>query len=412
MNLVRSISLKNPSNSTESISFAPPCFSTPSTPLSRHYFWNSQPGVCLDPPTKQDSPTAATYKCMSSILTKDGQVLSIAVLNGTTAYTGSESNVIRIWKLPEFTECGQLKSTAKMVVAIQVSNDRVFAAYVDSKIRIWSRSTYGGVTKHVRLVTIPKTGGYVRSYISGKDKMMKHMAPISSLDISLSDDIIYSASLDKTVKAWRISDLKCMETIQAHSAPINAVVIAENGVLYTASDDATVKVWRRNFGSNNSCPHALTVTLPAKSSPVKTLALNSEAGVLYGGCTDGYIHYWLKGWFSGQLQYGGILQGHTHAVLCLSSFSNFVVSGSADSTVRIWIRQQDEEHICVAVLQGDRGPIRSLAAFPCRVVEDSDQDGCIVCTGSMDGVLKLWQVSCCSNPGLSRIGSDYFELNK
>lgn len=226
---------------------------------------------------------------------------------------------------------------------------------------------------------------------------MKHMAPISSLDISLSDGIIYSASLDKTVKAWRISDLKCMETIQAHSAPINAIIVSDNGVLYTASDDATVKVWRRNFGSDNSCPHALTLTLPANSSPVKTLALNSEAGVLYGGCTDGYIHYWLKGWFSGQLQYGGILQGHTHAVLCLSSFGNFVVSGSADSTVRIWIRQQIEEHICVAVLQDHRGPIRSLAAFPIRVVEDGDQDGCVVFTGSMDGVLKLWQVSCCSN---------------
>lgn len=170
MNLVRSISLKSPSNSTENISFAPSCFSTPSTPLSKHYLSNSQPEFCLAPSTKQD--TAATYKCMSSVLTKDGQILSIAVLNGTTAYTGSENNVIRIWKLPEFIECGQLKSKAKMVVAIQVSNDRVFAAYVDSKIRIWSRSTCGGVTKHVRLVTIPKTGGYVRSYISGKYKMV------------------------------------------------------------------------------------------------------------------------------------------------------------------------------------------------------------------------------------------------
>lgn len=172
MNLVRSISLKNHPNSSETLSFAPPCFSTPSTPLSAHYFSNSRSEFRLaDPPRKQDkSPTSATYNCMSSVLTKDGQILSIAVLNGSTAYTGSENNVIRIWKLPEFTECGQLKSKAKMVVAIQVSNDRVFAAYVDSKIRIWSRSTCGGVIKHVRLLTIPKAGSYVRSYISGKDK--------------------------------------------------------------------------------------------------------------------------------------------------------------------------------------------------------------------------------------------------
>lgn len=97
--------------------------------------------------------------------------MSLAVSNGI-AYTGSESNVIRIWKLPEFTEYGQLKSKAKMVVAIQVSNDRVFAAYADCKIRIWSRRTWDGITKHVRVATVPKMGGYVRSYISGKDKMV------------------------------------------------------------------------------------------------------------------------------------------------------------------------------------------------------------------------------------------------
>lgn len=238
---------------------------------------------------------------------------------------------------------------------------------------------------------------------------MKHIAPISSLAINLSDDIIYSGSLDKTVKVWRISDLKCIETIQAHSAPINDIALSDDGVLFTASDDATVKVWRRNFCRGDR-PHALTVTLQAKYSPVKTLSLSSEGGVLYGGCTDGYIHYWTKGWFSGQLQYGGPLRGHTHAVMCLTSFANLVVSGSADSTSRVWIRQQDGEHTCIAVLEGHRGPIRSLAAFQGRMLDESDQDECIVCTGSMDGVLKVWRIRCTNNTSSKRIGSDYFEL--
>ncbi|XP_063949253.1 uncharacterized protein LOC135152653 [Daucus carota subsp. sativus] len=169
-NFVRSFSLKNQSNSSETISFVPPCFSTPSTPLSTHYSSNFQHE--LQPRKEKTAPTSVTYKCMSSILTKDGQILCIAVLNGNVAYTGSESNGIRIWKLPELTECGQIKSKAKMVVAIQVTNDRVFAAYADSKIRVWSRRTCRGVTKHVKLVTIPRSGGYVRSYISGKDKIV------------------------------------------------------------------------------------------------------------------------------------------------------------------------------------------------------------------------------------------------
>lgn len=238
------------------------------------------------------------------------------------------------------------------------------------------------------------------------------MGPISSVAINVSDDVLYSASLDKTVKVWRISDVKCIETIQAHNEPVNAVVVADDGVLYTASDDATVRVWRRNFCSGDR-PHSLTVTLPAKYSPVKTLALTADGAVLYGGCSDGYVHFWLKGWFSGQLQYGGALPGHTHAVMCIASVGDYVVSGSADATSRVWIREQDGQHSCVAVLQGHRGPVRCIAAFltGTRASEESDQDSCAVCTGSLDGVLKMWRVKCGGNPGkVSSQNCDYFDL--
>lgn len=128
---------------------------------------------------------------------------------------------------------------------------------------------------------------------------MKHKGLITSMAINTAEDILYTASLDKTVKVWRISDLKCTETIKAHTEPINAIIAADDGVLYTASDDATVRVWRRNFCSHDQ-PHSLTVTLHAKYSPVKALTLTPDGGgVLYGGCSDGYIHYWLKGWFAG-----------------------------------------------------------------------------------------------------------------
>jgi len=107
------------------------------------------------------------------VLKKDGQILSIAVSN-SLVYTGSDSNVIRIWKLPDFSECGQLKTQACTVVALKVSNERVYAAYGDGKIRVW-RKTWDGSLKHIRLATIPKSGSYVRSYIGGKDKMVKFL---------------------------------------------------------------------------------------------------------------------------------------------------------------------------------------------------------------------------------------------
>lgn len=386
--------------------FSPPHSATP----------NRTSSPCSSPPPPPYTPpnlvsnSKTTYTCISSILKKDGQILSMVMSNGLI-YTGSNTNLIRIWKLPEFMECGQLKTKASMVVALEVSHDRVYAAYGDGKIRVWRR-TWDGAFKHVRLATIPKIGGYVRSYIAGKDKMMKHLGPITSLAINISDDTLYSASLDKTVKVWRLSDFKCIETVQAHPEPINAIVVADDGILYTASDDATVRVWRRNFCVGD-WPHSLITTLPAKFSPVKTLTLTLDNRILYGGCTDGYIHYWLRGGFSGQLQYGGALQGHTHAVMCISNVGSYVISGSADSTSRVWLREPDGQHTFLAVLVGHRGPIRCISAFSGRLGEENEEE-CTICTGSLDGVIKLWRVTSANKDSdpLSHSGYSYFELQQ
>ncbi|CAN0858673.1 Protein JINGUBANG [Linum grandiflorum] len=369
------------------------------------------------------------YRCASSVMLKDGQILAIAATN-ELIYTGSESNVIRVWKLPDFTECGHLKmrgSSSSRVVAIELGHDnKVYGAYGDGKIRVWQRmwredAVVGGI-KHIRIGTIPATGGYLRSYISsaGKDKLMgKHKGPITSLAINMSDNTLYSASLDKTVKVWRIPDLKCIETIQAHPSPINSLVVSDSSdaLLYTASDDATIRVWRRNFCSSGTRPHALVVTLSGKQSPVKSLALTSDRSILYGGCSDGYIYFWLKGWLCGQLQYGGALQGHTHSVMTLACCATrYMVSGSADRTCRVWQREVEGRgrcHVCLVVLVGHRGPIRSLVVVPMGLMMKShgrfdnyggdqsqvisedyeDNNTLMVCSGSLDGALKLWRVT-------------------
>lgn len=170
----RSISTKEPPISD------PPCLpprlsstTAASLSLSLHqYSQPTTPRISFSPEysSKMDTACAGTYRCVSSVLKKDGQILCIAAANGLV-YTGSQGNVVRVWKLPEFTECGQLKTKTSMVVALQVSNDRVYAAYADCRIRVWRR-TWEGVIRHVRMATVPTAGSYVRSYIVGGNKMV------------------------------------------------------------------------------------------------------------------------------------------------------------------------------------------------------------------------------------------------
>lgn len=147
------------------------CRSLQNSPISSplHHHRQFSPSPPSSPSKLSDSDPQTTYHCASSVLRNDGQILSIALSSNGLVYTGSDSNLVRVWKLPEFTECGQLRTKACRVVALEVSNDTVYAAHGDGKIRVWRR-TWDKVLKHVRLATIPKTLGYVRSYIAGKDK--------------------------------------------------------------------------------------------------------------------------------------------------------------------------------------------------------------------------------------------------
>ncbi|KAK4791761.1 hypothetical protein SAY86_032174 [Trapa natans] len=358
-----------------------------------------------------ESDAMAKGRCVLSVLKKDGQISSMAI-SSNLVYSGTATSVIRVWKLPEFMECDQLRTRTRRVVAMAVSGfrDQVCAAYSDGRIRVWRRSWEGGSVKHARIATIPSTSSYVMSYLTGKYNMMKHMAPITALMVNTTGDILYSASIDTTVKVWRLSDFRCLESFQAHPQPVNALAAGRHGVLYTASEDTTVRVWRAGqlasapatspsvFSSSFTSAHSLILTLPAKNSPIKTLSLTAGSEALYGGGSDGCIYFWLRGEAPSRhasFKYGGALQGHTHAVLCTASVGRYVASGSADSTVRVWARDQEGRHECVALMLGHRGPVRCVMAYQegmTKKEEHSDATGhsCTICSGSLDGTLKIW----------------------
>lgn len=88
----------------------------------------------------------------------------------------------------------------------------------------------------------------------------------------------------------------------------------------------------------------------------------------------------------------GLLQGHRFAVLCLAVAEKLklVLSGSEDTTVRIWRKQEGGYcHECVVVLEGHRGPVRCLAA---TVEMENIVSSFLVYSGSLDQTFKVWRV--------------------
>ncbi|WOK91667.1 WD repeat-containing protein 86-like [Canna indica] len=341
---------------------------------------------------------------VASLVREEGHVYSLAVV-GDLLYTGSESRNIRVWK--GHRELSGFKSSSGFVKTIVVAGDRIFTGHQDGKIRVWARSSKNP-TVHKHVGTLPRLKDFLKSSINPSDYVevrrqrrtvwLRHFDAVSCLSLDQESGILYSGSWDKTVKVWRISDSKCLESFKVHDDAVNSMATGFGGILFTGSADGTLKVWRREAaGKGGATRHVLVQTLLRQESAVTTVAVVEAAGAVYCGSSDGLVNYWW--WDSAQrrLAHGGVLRGHRMPVLCLAAAGNLVVSGSADKTLCVWRREEGsggERHTKLAVLAGHEGPIKCV-----MVVEEGAEGGdrprglrYVVYSGSLDNTVKVWRV--------------------
>ncbi|KAM7250374.1 hypothetical protein ACFE04_022257 [Oxalis oulophora] len=348
---------------------------------------------------------------IASIVREEGHIYSLAA-SGDMLYTGSDSKNIRAWKnLKEFSG---LKSNSGLVKAIILSGDRIFTGHQDGKIRVWKANSTKSPGSHKRVGSLPTLRDFVKCSVNPKNYVevrrkknvvkIKHFDAVSSLSLNEHLGLLYSASWDRTLKVWRISDSKCLESINAHDDAINSVVSGFDSLVFTGSADGTVKVWNREVKlskGSTTISHFMLQVLLKQESAVNALAVNHDKGVIYCGSSDGLVNYWDRDKHT--LLHGGVLRAHKMAVLCLAAAGNLVFSGSADKNICVWKRDEcTGAHSCLSVLTGHTGPVKCLSVKEDRVndinedeVDYKDVGGrCwIVYSGSLDKSVKLWRVS-------------------
>ncbi|KAA8531767.1 hypothetical protein F0562_006516 [Nyssa sinensis] len=331
---------------------------------------------------------------MGSLVREEGHIYSLAA-SGDSLYTGSDSKNIRVWKNQK--EFSGFKSNSGLVKAIVIAGERIFTGHQDGKIRVWKVSAKNP-SVHKRIGTLPTLKAYIKSSINPNNYVevrrnrnavwIKHFDAISCLSLSEDQTLLYSASWDKTLKVWRISDSKCLESINAHDDAVNSVVSGFDGLVFTGSADGTVKVWRKECQGKGT-KHFFSQTLLKQECAVTALAIQPSAAVLYCGSSDGLVNFWES---DKLLSHGGVLRGHKLAVLCLATAGNLVISGSADTKICVW-RREEGDHTCLSVLTGHSGPVKCLAIEEDRESAGDDSKSWIMYSGSLDKSVKIWKVS-------------------
>ncbi|XP_015882394.3 protein JINGUBANG-like [Ziziphus jujuba] len=327
--------------------------------------------------------------------------INCLALHHNILYAAS-SNQIHVFDLSDYTHVDTFNddSSSGSVKSMAFQNTKLFTAHQDSKIRIWQITS----SKRHRLLSVLPTvkdrlhrfilpKNYVRVRRHQKKLWIEHYDAVSGLVVG-GGGLVYSSSWDRSFKVWCGSELRCLESVKAHNDAVNAIAVSDDGMVYTASADGTVRVWERDEKERK---HSMVTTLDKHKSTVNALALNGDGTALFSGSCDCSIMVWGRetdGGISSSMVFVEELRGHAGAVLCLTTVDDLLISGSSDRTVRIWRRGKDGEFHCMGTLEGHEQPVKCLVA-----VWDGESNGVVlkVCSGSLGGEIKLWEVSVLPN---------------
>ncbi|GJN16760.1 hypothetical protein PR202_gb03781 [Eleusine coracana subsp. coracana] len=245
------------------------------------------------------------------------------------------------------------------VKALAASGGRVFSAHQDGRVRVWRVSRRPGSENAFKLVAAlptprdvlgrifrqasydavhPARGG--GGHRHRRRLWIEHADSISCLAVH--DGALYSGSWDRTLKVWRVADLKCVESIRAHDDAVNAVAADSTGVIYSASADGKVKAWEKGKAA-----HFLQGVLVARDGVSwNALVVVTADRRVYAAGSDGHVIGWDRLGSKAAARWTLVcdVKAHDMAVLCLSvTAGDMLCTGSADKTIGLWRRHAGGE---------------------------------------------------------------------
>uniref|UniRef100_A0A673K7G3 Notchless protein homolog 1 n=1 Tax=Sinocyclocheilus rhinocerous TaxID=307959 RepID=A0A673K7G3_9TELE len=295
----------------------------------------------------------AVARCTSSLEGHTEAVISVAFSpTGKYLASGSGDTTVRFWDLSTETPHHTARGHTHWSFSLHHRNPEcryLASTSKDCSIRIWD-TVLGRcdkiLTSHTQSVTCVKWGG---------------------------DGLLYTSSLDRTVKVWRAKDGVQCRTLQGHAHWVNTLALSTDYVLRTgAFEPATATI----------NPQDLTGSL----EEIKEKALkryNSVRGEgherLVSGSDDFTMFLWNP---AEEKKPVARLTGHQALVneVLFSPDTRLIASASFDKSIKIWDGKTGKY---LTSLRGHVGPVYQVAW---------SADSRLLVSGSSDSTLKVWDI--------------------
>lgn len=221
--------------------------------------------------------------------------------------------------------------------------------------------------------------------------------------LQFDEDKIITGSDDTLIHVYDTKTGKLLKKLEGHEGGVWALQY-EGNILVSGSTDRSVRVWdierglcQQVFYGHTSTVRCLQILMPeeigkdADGTPI----VRPEKPLIITGSRDSQLRVWRlpEAGSRRYIQTGPpanesdcpyfirVMAGHTHSVRAISAHGDTLVSGSYDSSVRVWRISTGES---LHVLHGHSQKVYS-------VVLDHKRNRCI--SGSMDSLVKIWDLN-------------------
>lgn len=314
-----------------------------------------------------------------------GTVWAVEPVPGTGyIVSASDDGAIRIWDLDRAMAAHGKGQGAQD--AVNGHGCRVKAIVADRDAHTVISGAQDGTLKHWRSSVLPDELGSQAIEVSD---IGKHSKAITDLVFVTHERRIFSGSLDKTARAWKLDSTGDPVVLSGHNAGITRLAyLSDRQYMVSASNDGTLMVWDAEYQKK--------IVLARHRGPVSAMAVHVPSGTVLSGGVDGLVMQWdaTERGMADRARSAPLcaVRSHAKAVLdlAIAPSGRYAISASADGSLIVWMlrhrnsTQSGIPSLCAVYrLTGHGGPVLGVAITP-------DERRAV--SVSSDNTLRVWDL--------------------
>jgi len=324
-------------------------------------------------------------------------VLAVAVsADGLRIASGAKDNTVRVWDA--FGRSAGRGATVFRVgpEAVQdfaVADNGVVLGVTTEAAKVWTLSdrarwrepkllhgasgvlSAGAIDAKGEQVAVGVEGGGIYVWSLARDEptaLEGHTGTVNALAF-LPDGRLISASSDRSVRVWNVSDPTAALVWTGHPDEVHTLAVSPSGdTVFTGGLDGTILRWTVADGAS--------VSMPGHEGEILQLRVSPDGARLASGSADRRARVWDVESAKSQFE----LRGHGEAVHAVAfGRKRWLATGGADRRVLVWDLASEHPDESPRPLEGHEQTVTSLV-----FTRDSE----VLASGSNDQTVRLWRL--------------------